>query len=296
VDISIFFEEASNFITEGLKNDCCVFVHCREGKSRSIAMIIAHLMIQKNWTLEKAYQHVTNLLPWKENINQGFKLHLMNLDLKRQGIDKVSLDFYDRKNRRRTKPINYCEIDKDRQESQKNQKEKQSKKITEDQPMLSFESYWKQIAKDEQQTENTQAQNIQVLTTPDPVQSDTKKDTTLQSDNTTTPQDATKTNSDKSRKRAIFGTMNLEAIENNIEAHERKRKLKRKLSKSTNPDSDSTQTPITAPSAKDNLDQTEYEGMDLDLMETNMEVHRKRLKKRASKKTIHRPQPRPTRT
>jgi len=122
VDISIFFEEASNFITEGLKNDCCVFVHCREGKSRSIAMIIAHLMIQKNWTLEKAYQHVTNLLPWKENINQGFKLHLMNLDLKRQGIDKVSLDFYDRKNRRRTKPINYCEIDKARQESQKKPK------------------------------------------------------------------------------------------------------------------------------------------------------------------------------
>jgi len=157
--------------------------------------------------------------------------------------------------------------------------------------MLSFESYWKQIAKDEQQTENTQAQNIQVLTTPDPVQSDTKTDTTLQSDNTTTPQDATITNSDKSRKRAIFGTMNLEAIENNIEAHERKRKLKRKLSKSTNPDSDSTQTPITAPSAKDNLDQTEYEGMDLDIMETNMEVHRKRLKKRPSKKQSISPNP-----
>jgi hypothetical protein len=84
-NISRHFDDASNFIHQGLNNDCCVFVHCREGKSRSIAIVIAYFMIKRDWTLEKAYQHIVNVLPWKENINQGFKLQLMNLDLKNTG-------------------------------------------------------------------------------------------------------------------------------------------------------------------------------------------------------------------
>jgi len=139
-ELSQHFDECSNYIAEGLNNDNGVFVHCREGKSRSIAIIISYLMIKRDWSLQKAYQHIVNVLPWRENINQGFKLQLMNLDLKRQGKAEISFDFYDRKNRRRSQTVNYCEIDPNDPDPQ----EKTTSKLK--QTMLSFDSYWKLLA------------------------------------------------------------------------------------------------------------------------------------------------------
>eukprot|EP01124_Arcella_intermedia_P012385 TRINITY_DN1873_c1_g1_i3.p2 TRINITY_DN1873_c1_g1~~TRINITY_DN1873_c1_g1_i3.p2 ORF type:complete len:507 (+),score=160.08 TRINITY_DN1873_c1_g1_i3:149-1522(+) len=108
VDISKHFEGAASFIDGAFAKGAAVLVHCREGKSRSLTMIIAYLMMRKGWTLERAYKHVLEVLPYKENINQGFKVQLMNLDLKREGKEELSMQFYDKRSRR--KSASYCDV------------------------------------------------------------------------------------------------------------------------------------------------------------------------------------------
>jgi len=149
----------------------------------------------------------------------------MNLDLKKQGKSEVSLDFYDRKNRRRSHPqINYCELDPE------DMKKVTNKGKSPEEPMLSFEAYWKIIAEEKSNSSKTVPTTSELpalgsTDTPNFVSTETP---TLGS--TDTPNVST-TLSVPPRRIHSIGTMDLDAIENNIEDHERKRKLKRKLAK-----------------------------------------------------------------
>lgn len=53
-DVSAHFETVSSFINDAKKSGTGVLVHCHEGKSRSVALILAYLMKEKGWTLKKS--------------------------------------------------------------------------------------------------------------------------------------------------------------------------------------------------------------------------------------------------
>ena len=53
-DVNVHFEKVFHFINGAIKNETGVLVHCHEGKSRSVALILAYLMKEKGWTLRKS--------------------------------------------------------------------------------------------------------------------------------------------------------------------------------------------------------------------------------------------------
>ncbi|GAA5797772.1 hypothetical protein HPULCUR_003167 [Helicostylum pulchrum] len=56
-----------------------IYVHCKAGKSRSAAAILAYLVLSEHWTLKRAYRHIVKARP---NIspNIGFVAELMKLE------------------------------------------------------------------------------------------------------------------------------------------------------------------------------------------------------------------------
>ncbi|XP_050727595.1 dual specificity protein phosphatase 3-like [Eriocheir sinensis] len=79
INISVHFERASVFIEEALKSGR-VLVHCRQGRSRSAAIVVAFLMMYRGMTAAAALTMIRK----KREIrpNNGFLQHLANLDLK----------------------------------------------------------------------------------------------------------------------------------------------------------------------------------------------------------------------
>jgi protein-tyrosine phosphatase len=50
--------QVSSWIDGALSANGSVLVHCHEGKSRSVALLMAYLMISKGLTLANAFQHL----------------------------------------------------------------------------------------------------------------------------------------------------------------------------------------------------------------------------------------------
>jgi len=129
----------------------------------------------------------------------------MNLDLRRQGKDEVSLDFYDRKNRRRSQPrVNYCEIDENDPELKKNSKLTQS--------MLSFETYWKLISLEKKRVEKTDEKINEKIPADLPP--------AVPSENPLVTSTVAK---------PVYRYMNLDALESSIEAKEKKRRILKRI-------------------------------------------------------------------
>jgi hypothetical protein len=67
-----YFKDAAAKLNEWVSNEMEVLVHCREGKSRSVSVVMAYYMIYKGWSFDMAYWHlktrraVTN--PWYQYV------------------------------------------------------------------------------------------------------------------------------------------------------------------------------------------------------------------------------------
>ena len=53
-----YFKDAAAKLNEWVSNEMEVLVHCREGKSRSVSVVMAYYMIYKGWTFDMAYWHL----------------------------------------------------------------------------------------------------------------------------------------------------------------------------------------------------------------------------------------------
>ncbi|KAK9278604.1 hypothetical protein L1049_028177 [Liquidambar formosana] len=101
-DISDIFEEASNFIDHVEQTGGRVLVHCFEGRSRSATLILAYLMLRKNFTLLEAWNTLKQVHR-RAQPNDGFARILLDLDRKRHG--KVSMEWQQRKPMMKVCPI-----------------------------------------------------------------------------------------------------------------------------------------------------------------------------------------------
>nr|GMC73717.1 dual specificity protein phosphatase PHS1 isoform X1 [Ipomoea batatas] len=93
-NISDLFEEAHDFIDHVEKIGGKVLVHCFEGKSRSAAVVLAYLMLRKNFSLLRAWNALKRVHR-RAQPNDGFARILLELDKKLHG--KVSMEWQQRR-------------------------------------------------------------------------------------------------------------------------------------------------------------------------------------------------------
>lgn len=77
-DISEYFFKVHAVISEAVKADKKVLVHCAAGVSRSPTLVIAYLMIENRWSYEDAYNYVKKKRPFIYP-NSGFIKQLKDL-------------------------------------------------------------------------------------------------------------------------------------------------------------------------------------------------------------------------
>lgn len=108
IELATWFEKAAAFIGEVRSRGEAVLVHCREGRSRSVTMCIAYMMIGMKMTLKDAMERVHEAV-FDENVNTGFKRQLMDLDFDLHGSN--SIDFHNRRSRaaKLNAPSSYAE-------------------------------------------------------------------------------------------------------------------------------------------------------------------------------------------
>ncbi|KAG2386459.1 hypothetical protein C9374_002203 [Naegleria lovaniensis] len=100
VKIARHFDKAITFVRKALEENSQnrVLIHCKEGKSRSVTMMLAFGMTYFHLTLLEAFRHFENKTNNRSRINLGFQLQLMNYEkelLEEKGVEnpKNSLDF-----------------------------------------------------------------------------------------------------------------------------------------------------------------------------------------------------------
>ncbi|VFQ87222.1 unnamed protein product [Cuscuta campestris] len=93
-NISDLFEEAHDFIDHVEKIGGKILVHCFEGKSRSAAVVLAYLMLRKNFTLLRAWNALKRVHR-RAQPNDGFARLLLELDQKLHG--KASMEWQQRR-------------------------------------------------------------------------------------------------------------------------------------------------------------------------------------------------------
>jgi len=85
-DLTKYLGKATRFLDHAKKKRQNVLVHCRAGKSRSPAIVIAYLITYQNMSFKEAYDHVKTCRP-NIDINSGFLDQLQAL----KGIPEVPL-------------------------------------------------------------------------------------------------------------------------------------------------------------------------------------------------------------
>ncbi|KAG0166315.1 hypothetical protein DFQ28_007429 [Apophysomyces sp. BC1034] len=78
-DVDGTLRRAVKVIDDSKKNHEPIYVHCKAGKSRSVAVILAYLVLSEHWTLKRAYRHVIKARP-NASPNIGFVAELMKLE------------------------------------------------------------------------------------------------------------------------------------------------------------------------------------------------------------------------
>nr|XP_048333959.1 dual specificity protein phosphatase PHS1 isoform X2 [Ziziphus jujuba var. spinosa] len=101
-NISSIFDEASDFIDHVEQLGGKVLVHCFEGRSRSATVVLAYLMLRKNFTLLKAWNTLKRVHR-RAQPNDGFAKSLVTLDRKLHG--RVSMEWQQRKPMMKVCPI-----------------------------------------------------------------------------------------------------------------------------------------------------------------------------------------------
>ncbi|KAK7399275.1 hypothetical protein VNO78_10455 [Psophocarpus tetragonolobus] len=101
-NISSIFEEACDFIDYVEQTGQRVLVHCFEGRSRSVTLVLAYLMLRKKYTLLEAWQALKRVHR-RAQPNDGFAKILLGLDQKLHG--KVSMEWHQRKPMMKVCPI-----------------------------------------------------------------------------------------------------------------------------------------------------------------------------------------------
>lgn len=71
--------EAVKVIDSAKQHHEPIYVHCKAGKSRSVAAILAYLVMTEHWSLKRAYQHVIKVRP-SMSPNIGFVAELLKLE------------------------------------------------------------------------------------------------------------------------------------------------------------------------------------------------------------------------
>ncbi|KAL7139716.1 hypothetical protein ABFS83_09G071900 [Erythranthe nasuta] len=93
-NISAIFQEAHDFIKHVEDIGGKVLVHCFEGKSRSATLVLAYLMLRKNYSLLRAWNALKQAHR-RAQPNDGFARILLELDQKLHG--KVSMEWQQRR-------------------------------------------------------------------------------------------------------------------------------------------------------------------------------------------------------
>ncbi|XP_050224100.1 dual specificity protein phosphatase PHS1 isoform X2 [Mercurialis annua] len=101
-NISGIFDEACDFIDHVELKGGKVLVHCFEGKSRSATLVLAYLMLRKNYTLSEAWNALRRVHR-RAQPNDGFAKALLDLDKKLHG--KVSMEWQQRRPTMKVCPI-----------------------------------------------------------------------------------------------------------------------------------------------------------------------------------------------
>ncbi|KAJ1417842.1 Tyrosine specific protein phosphatases domain [Sesbania bispinosa] len=101
-NISSIFDEACDFIDYVEQTGQRVLVHCFEGKSRSVTLVLAYLMLRKKFTLLEAWNALKQVHR-RAQPNDGFAKILLELDQKLHG--KVSMEWQQRKPMMKICPI-----------------------------------------------------------------------------------------------------------------------------------------------------------------------------------------------
>ncbi|KAK4488935.1 hypothetical protein RD792_004725 [Penstemon davidsonii] len=100
--ISDIFQEAHDFIDHVEQIGGKVLVHCFEGKSRSATLVLAYLMLRKNFTLLQAWNALKRAHR-RAQPNDGFARILLDLDQKLHG--KASMEWQQRRPMMKVCPI-----------------------------------------------------------------------------------------------------------------------------------------------------------------------------------------------
>ncbi|KAI3643885.1 hypothetical protein MP228_010049 [Amoeboaphelidium protococcarum] len=75
-DVAQYFKQAFAFIDQSKRDGSSVLIHCKQGLSRSAALMIAYMMHQNKWTFNQAYDHVKRKSPSiSPNLNLVYQLH-----------------------------------------------------------------------------------------------------------------------------------------------------------------------------------------------------------------------------